>query len=197
MPTPTSPTCAGQSSSWHRRPPLRDPCATSLAACHCAWRGWTRPGTTLAYCWAPTPPGAIRRRRRRRDPQGGLVRVHPPERRRRLMTDPIDEFIAGLLRLGAEPERHGGLVVYRVEPVGGGSPARWSRRRSRPSSWWHGRSRRRLGAPQASVSFARTNSQASILPGWVRRPQLAGWGGDADPVQGWLAHLRAVVGEAR
>jgi len=114
------------------------------------------------------------------------------------MTDPVEEFAAGLLRLGAEPERRDGLVVYSVEPVSGRLAgevvptavevvelAAWP---IAPPHWVH---------LEASIAFARTNIQPSTLQGWVRHSrQISGWGNDADPVQGWLAHVRAVVGEA-
>lgn len=115
------------------------------------------------------------------------------------MTDPLEQFTAGLRRLGANPETRSGLVIYQVEPVGGrlageavstavevGELAGWP---IAPPHWVH---------LPASVAFVNTNSQASPLPGWLRHSrQLSGWGGDPDPAQGWLAHVRAVVGEAQ
>ena len=114
------------------------------------------------------------------------------------MPDQSDSFTAELLRLGAEPERRGGLVVYRIEPVTGRMAgeivetavevvelAAWP---IAPPHWVH---------LPASVAFARTNAGPSPLTGWLRHSrQIAGWGGDPDPTQAWLAHVRAVVGEA-
>lgn len=114
------------------------------------------------------------------------------------MVDPVERFTAGLLRLGTESELRGDLVMYTVEPVSGRFAgevvatavetielAAWP---IAPPHWVH---------LETSVAFARTNIQPSTLEGWVRHSrQIAGWGADLDPAQGWLAHVRAVVGEA-
>jgi hypothetical protein len=115
------------------------------------------------------------------------------------MPDPVDEFTAGLSRLGANPERRGGLVVYQVESVAGHLPgeviqtgveiaelAGWP---LAPPHWVH---------LPADLTFAHTNSQPSEQCGWVRHSrQIAGWGTDSDAAQGWLAHVRGVIGEAQ
>lgn len=50
----------------------------------------------------------------------------------------------------------------------------------------------------ASVSFAQTNCQPSVMPGWMRHSrQIVGWGADPDPAQAWLAHVRGVLAQAR
>ena len=115
------------------------------------------------------------------------------------MPGPVEEFTAGLRRLGANPEQRGGIIVYQVEPVGGrfaGEAVPTAVETSEvagwpivPPHWIH---------LSASVVFARTNSQPSPLSGWLRHSrQVSGWGGDPDPTQGWLAHVRGIVGEAR
>lgn len=115
------------------------------------------------------------------------------------MPDPVDEFTAGLRRLGANPERRGGLVVYEVEPVAGhfaGEVVRTGVETAELAGW-------PLVPPHwvhlaAEVSFASTNSQPSELPCWLRHSrQIAGWGMDCDPAQGWLAHVRGVIGDAQ
>src|SRR4051794_11962457 len=114
------------------------------------------------------------------------------------MSDPVDAFLGELLRLGAEPERRGGLVLYRVEPVTGRladqvvetavDTAELGAWPIAPPHWVH---------LPASVTFARTNTGPSPLSGWLQHSrQIAGWGEDPDPAQAWLAHVRAVVGEA-
>lgn len=108
-------------------------------------------------------------------------------------------FAAALTRCGANPRELNGHIAYVVEPVEGALAgeivetavsiqelARWP---LVPPHWVH---------LPASVRFAATNSQPSALPGWLQHSrQIAGWGRDADPAAGWLAHVRAVVGEAR
>lgn len=114
------------------------------------------------------------------------------------MPNPIDAFTADLLWLGAEPEQRGDLVAYRIEPVTGrlagqvvetaveaADLAAWP---IAPPHWVH---------LPASVTFIRTNATPSSATGWLRHSrQIGGWGCDADPAQAWLAHVRAVVGEA-
>lgn len=114
------------------------------------------------------------------------------------MTDPVEEFAAGLLQLGTDSARRDGLVVYCVEPVSGQLAgevvptaveavdlAAWP---IAPPHWVH---------LEASIAFAGSNIQPSTLQGWVRHSrQITGWGDDTDPAQAWLAHVRAVVGEA-
>lgn len=115
------------------------------------------------------------------------------------MPDPVEAFITGLHRLGAKPERHGGLVLYQVEPVGGhltGQVVPTAVETAELMGW-------PLAPPHwvhlpGTVAFARTNSQPSERPGWLRHSrQVAGWGADLDPAQGWLAHVRGVLGEAQ
>jgi hypothetical protein len=115
------------------------------------------------------------------------------------MIDAIEEFMVGLRRLGANPERRDGLVAYCIEPVSGrfagelvptavesGELAAWP---IAPPHWLHF---------PGTITFASTNSQPSSLPGWLRHSrQITGWGADADPAQAWLAHVRGVTGQAR
>ena len=35
------------------------------------------------------------------------------------------------------------------------------------------------------------------MPGWLGHSrQIVGWGDDPDPIAGWVAHVRGVIGEA-
>ncbi len=113
--------------------------------------------------------------------------------------DPIELFVSDLRRLGANPERRGGLVVYEIEPVDGalaghivptgveaGELVAWP---IAPPHWVHF---------DASVRFSATNSQPSEQPDWIRHSrQVSSWGADADPGQAWLAHVRRIIGDAR
>ena len=50
----------------------------------------------------------------------------------------------------------------------------------------------------ADIAFPSTNSQLFVQDGWLRHSrQVRGWGGEPDPAQAWLGHIRAVIGEAR
>jgi len=114
-------------------------------------------------------------------------------------TDPVEQFVLGLRRLGANPERRGGLVVYEIEPIEGALAgqvvptaveaaelAGWP---VAPPHWVHF---------AGSVAFPATNSQVSELPNWLRHSrQVSSWGADADPAQAWLAHVRRIIGDAR
>jgi hypothetical protein len=116
---------------------------------------------------------------------------------------PLDEvgdagFLAGLRRCGCEPIARNGIVVFTVVPVGGAHAgcelesgvastelASWP---SCPPHWVH---------LPASVTIAITNAQTSTIPGWLMHSrQILRWGNAADPVQAWLAHVRAVLEEA-
>ena len=116
-----------------------------------------------------------------------------------MTTDPAETFTTSLRRLGARPERRDGLIVYQVEPVTGrlageivptavevGELAMWP---IAPPHWLH---------LPGTVVFVHTNIQPSPIPSWHRHSrQIADWGSDPDPAQGWLAHVRGVLGEAR
>ena len=116
-----------------------------------------------------------------------------------MTVDPVEQFEANLRRLGANPERRGGLVVYEIEPVEGSLAghvvptavevaelAAWP---VAPPHWVHF---------DAAVTFPATNSQPSELANWLRHSrQVSSWGADADPAQAWLAHVRRIIGDAR
>jgi hypothetical protein len=108
-------------------------------------------------------------------------------------------FLAGLRDLGFEPISNGAVVTFEVVPVTGaraGMPvptgvnkeelATWP---MTPPHWVH---------LPAEVVLARMNTNgADTLPGWTRHSrQIANWGDAADPAQAWVAHSRAVLGEA-
>src|SRR5690348_16681550 len=103
------------------------------------------------------------------------------------MSDPIEQFIAGLGSLAAAPDRRGGLIVYRIDALDGGHAGKtletaveiaelvnWP---VAPPHWIH--------LPGA-VCFAHTNSQPSPLAGWLRHSrQINGWGTDRHPTRAW------------
>jgi hypothetical protein len=110
----------------------------------------------------------------------------------------LDGFVAGLRRCGLEPIVEAGVVAFMVEPLSGsrvgttvetgvdvGELAIWP---AVPPHWVHF---------PAGVRFAHTNMQPSSKPGWTRHSrQINGWGNAAEPAQAWVAHARAVAGEA-
>lgn len=110
-----------------------------------------------------------------------------------------DGFAAGLAACGAAPTVVDRYMIYVVEAVEGrfaGEPvstavaidelARWP---LVPPHWIY---------LQSSVTFASTNTQACQMPEWIGHSrQIVGWGDDPDPVVSWLAHVRAVIGEAK
>lgn len=107
-------------------------------------------------------------------------------------------FLAGLRRCGCDPDKRNGVVVFIVVPVGGchaGQPietgihsnelASWP---SAPPHWVH---------LPASVIIGHTNTQPSSIPGWLMHSRnITGWGNAQEPVQAWLAHVRAVLEES-
>lgn len=111
----------------------------------------------------------------------------------------IDAFVTGLRGLGYEPVIISTVLTFEVIPVTGaraGSAiptgvgveelSMWP---MTPPHWVH---------LPAEVLLARMNTNASdTLPGWTRHSrQIANWGDAADPTQAWVAHARAVLGEA-
>ena len=111
----------------------------------------------------------------------------------------VEGFIAGLRRCGANPQRRPGLVVYEVEPVDGrlGGQVVLTGVEEEEVANWPMVPPRWIHLP-AEIGFPSTNSQPSALAGWLRHSrQITAWGGEPDPAQAWLAHVRAVTGEAR
>jgi hypothetical protein len=109
-----------------------------------------------------------------------------------------DGFTAGLATHGAVPTTTDRYVVYEVEVVEGrfagrtvetavaiAELARWP---LVPPHWIY---------LHDDVSFAATNMQPCLMPGWVGHSrQIVGWGNDPDSIAGWAAHVRGVIGEA-
>ncbi len=107
-------------------------------------------------------------------------------------------FAAGLRECGLDPVTQDGVVRFQAVPVTGAFAgatvdcgvavedlAGWP---AVPPHWLH---------LPSTVHFARTNSQPSPLPGWLRHSRPAsGWGNDASPVPAYLAHVRGILGEA-
>lgn len=109
-----------------------------------------------------------------------------------------DGFVAGLRRCGIEPTVEHGVVKFevlatvgaragQVIPTGvgmeelGGWPAI-------PPHW--------VNLP-SEITFPKTNSQASSVPGWIKHSRdIKGWGNAKEPAQGWIAHVRAVLAAA-
>jgi hypothetical protein len=102
----------------------------------------------------------------------------------------VAAFVDGLRRLRADPEVRDGLVVYRVELVETAvEVAELTGWPMVPPHWIH---------LPALVVLPATNSQPSTRSGWLRHSrQVWGWGGDADPVRAWVAHVRGVLAAAR
>jgi hypothetical protein len=110
----------------------------------------------------------------------------------------IDGFIAGLRRCGQEPTIEAGVVTFTVEPLSGAHACKsvatgvgteelsgWP---AIPPHWVH---------LPANITFARSNTQASPIAGWLKHSrQIAAWGNAAEPAQAWISHVRAVLGEA-
>lgn len=109
-----------------------------------------------------------------------------------------DGFTAGLAAYGAAPTIIDRYITYQVEVVEGrfagqsvetavavDELARWP---LVPPHWIYLRS---------EVTFAATNVQPCAMPSWIGHSrQIVGWGSDPDPVAGWVAHVRGVIGEA-
>lgn len=111
----------------------------------------------------------------------------------------LDGFVAGLAGCRASPAVVGQYVRYEIEAVEGrfaGESVETALAVSELARW-------PLVPPHwvylpGTVTFPRTNTQACEIPGWVGHSrQILGWGHDPDPIAGWLAHVRAVIGEAR
>jgi hypothetical protein len=110
----------------------------------------------------------------------------------------VEGFLAGLTGCGVAGEARGGLVIFGLEAIDGAHRGyeietavevdeltRWP---AVPPHWIH--------LPEA-VKFARTHSQPSTRPGFLRHSrQIRDWGCDADAAQAWLSHHRGVLGEA-
>lgn len=110
----------------------------------------------------------------------------------------LDGFLAGLRRCNVKPVVEAGVVTFTLEPISGaraGKPVQsgvgeeelvtWP---AVPPHWVH---------LPAEVGFDRSNTQPSSKPGWTKHSrQINRWGNAAEPVQAWLAHARAVAGEA-
>lgn len=110
----------------------------------------------------------------------------------------VEAFIAGLRRCGQEPTVEAGVVTFVVEPLAGAHAGAivttgvsanelvtWP---AVPPHWIH---------LPGNVTFPRSNTQPSPIPGWLKHSrQISGWGNAAEPAQAWISHARAVVGEA-
>lgn len=107
-------------------------------------------------------------------------------------------FLAGLRRCGCEPEKRNDVIVFSVIAVSGshagqsvetgvnaGELAAWP---GVPPHWVH--------LPR-SIAFVHTNSQPSLIPGWLMHSRnIAGWGNAEEPTQAWIAHARSVIEES-
>lgn len=111
----------------------------------------------------------------------------------------LEGFVADLAGEGLEATVEGGVVTYEVVSVGGP----WSGQQTAtgvsveelqgwplaPPHWIH--------LPEA-VAFASTNAdRTGTLPGYARHSRDIGqWDLSRRPILSWLAHVRAVVGQA-
>lgn len=109
-----------------------------------------------------------------------------------------DGFLAGLRRCGCEPEKRHDVIVFSVVAVGGSHAgesietgvsaielAAWP---TVPPHWVH---------LPGFITFTRTNSQGSPIPGWLAHSRnIVGWGNAEEPAQGWIAHARSVIEES-
>jgi len=110
----------------------------------------------------------------------------------------VDGFISGLREWGIEATVRHGVVTFVVAAIDGAFAGRpvevgvsvdelgaWP---AVPPHWVH---------LPSDVGFVRSNTQASEVPGWVKHSRgTTAWGDAAHPPQAYVAHLRAVVGEA-
>lgn len=109
----------------------------------------------------------------------------------------LDGFLAGLRRCGLEPHVENGVVSFPVEPVAGARAGQlvdigtgldelgsWP---AVPPHWVH---------LPGDVGFARTNAQPSSRPGWLKHSRQINRWGNGEATHAWIAHLRAVAGEA-
>jgi hypothetical protein len=110
----------------------------------------------------------------------------------------FDGFTAGLRRCGVESSTIEGVVTFTVEPFDGahaGQPIQTGVGTDELTGW-------PLVPPHwvhlpPEVRFARSNTQASPLSGWLKHSrQINDWGNAAEPAQAWIAHIRAVLREA-
>lgn len=109
----------------------------------------------------------------------------------------VQVFVDNLQALGFKPEQRDRLVVYTIQPVEGALAGRdvatgvdteelqsWP---ATPPHWVH--------LPD-TVSLETTNSRRAPLQGWTQHSRkIANWGA-REPSKAWIAHVRAVVGEA-
>lgn len=115
------------------------------------------------------------------------------------MNQCAEAFVAGLDLYGASPAIEGRYVTYAVDVVEGGlagGAVRTAVAIDELRRW-------PLVAPhwiyaRDEVTFTKTNTQGCAMPGWTGHSrQIVSWGSDPDPVAGWVAHVRGVLGEAR
>lgn len=110
----------------------------------------------------------------------------------------VEGFVAGLRRCGCTPEIRNDVVVFTVVPVGGvraeastetgvatDELGQWP---AAPPHWVH---------LPGDVRLARTNTQLSSIPGWLKHSrQPHNWGNAPEPAQAWIAHIRGMLEEA-
>lgn len=110
----------------------------------------------------------------------------------------LDGFLAGLRRCGLEPVVEAGVVAIAIELTEGARAGTtvdtgvsvdelgsWP---AVPPHWVHF---------PADIAFSHSNTQPSEKPGWTKHSrQINRWGNATEPAQAWLAHVRAIAGEA-
>lgn len=107
-------------------------------------------------------------------------------------------LLAGLQRSVCAPRQQDGVIVFSVTPIAGryagqsietgvsiDEVAAWP---SVPPHWVH---------LPGSVVFERSNTRPSPIASWQKHSRsISNWGNARDPVQAWIAHIRAVLEEA-
>ena len=111
----------------------------------------------------------------------------------------VDGFVSGLARCGLEARVDHGVVMFSimatVGPLAGklvssgvavSELAGWP---ACPPHWVHF---------LPDVTFVRTNSQGSTVPGWLKHSRNANnWGNAGEPAQAWIGHVRAILASAQ
>lgn len=110
----------------------------------------------------------------------------------------LDGLVAGLGAYGADPFTAEEVLQFTVVPAAGayaGTPVSVGVGLDEVGTWpllpphW-------IHLPE-SVIFPATNSQPSTVPGWLKHSRnIQNWGDAVDPAQAFLAHVRAVLGDA-
>lgn len=111
----------------------------------------------------------------------------------------VDAFVLGLERCDREVRLLHGVVTFPVEVLSGvhaGTSVQTGVNTAElrgwpltPPHWIH--------LPD-EITFARTNTNPSPIPGWLAHSRdVRWWAATDEPAQAWIAHVRGVLGESR